>query len=156
MNIIEEDLKKGPRKDNSKLIAKIILAVIIILVLVIIGILITMAYIDNSQLRVYVDGSVNNDVKNLLMIQEDGTIYAPIKEIASYLGYSSYNGEYSQRSEDQSKCYIQNENEVANFSLGSDTIYKLDLTNNKSAYSPILCIVGNLINSASLNESFPK
>ena len=128
MNIIEEDLKKGPRKDNSKLIAKIILAVIIILVLVIIGILITMAYIDNSQLRVYVDGSVNNDVKNLLMIQEDGTIYAPIKEIASYVGYKSYNGDSVNKSDERSKCYVECEDEVANFVLNSNVIHKISLT----------------------------
>ncbi|MEI3396020.1 MAG: hypothetical protein V8R82_10205 [Clostridia bacterium] len=34
----------------------------------------------------------------------------------------------------QDKCYIQNENEVANFSLGSNKIYKLDLTNSNDNY----------------------
>ena len=97
MNIIEEDFKKEPKKDNTRVIAKIILIIIVLLVLVIVGILITMAYINNSQLRVYVDGQVSDDVKNLLIIEEDGTVYIPIKEIASYLGYSSYNGEYTNR-----------------------------------------------------------
>ena len=73
----------------------------------------------------------------MLVFENDGKIYAPIKEIASYLGYESYNGEYSQRSEEQSKCYIQNENEIANFSLGSNTIYKLDLTIDGADYQNI-------------------
>ena len=73
----------------------------------------------------------------MLIFEDDGKIYAPIKEIASYLGYESYNGEYSQRSEEQSKCYIQSENEIANFSLGSDTIYKLDLTVDGADYQNI-------------------
>lgn len=128
MNIIEDDFKSGPKKDSSKLVAKIILIIIVLLVLIIIGILITIAYINSSQLRVYVDGSLNNDVKNLLLIQDDGTIYAPIKEIASYLGYSSYNGDYNNKSEDRSKCYIQCEDEVANFTLNSNKVYKLRLT----------------------------
>lgn len=132
MNIIEEDFKNGPKKDNTKLVAKIILAVIVILVLVIIGILITMAYIDNSQLRVYVDGSINNDVKNLLRIEEDGTISAPIKEIASYLGYKSYNGDSVNKSDEKSKCYIECEDEVANFVLNSNTIHKIRLTGTSS------------------------
>ena len=132
MNIIEEDFKKEPKKDNTRLIAKIILIIIVLLVLVIVGILITMAYINNSQLRVYVDGQVSDDVKNLLIIEEDGTVYIPIKEIASYLGYSSYNGEYTNRSEDRSKCFVQSENEAANFTLNSNEIYKLRLTGTSS------------------------
>lgn len=132
MNIIEEDLKKEPKKDNTRLIAKIILIIIVLLVLVIVGILITMAYINNSQLRVYVDEQVSDDVKNLLIIEDDGTVYVPIKEIASYLGYSSYNGEYTNRSEDRSKCFVQSENEAANFTLNSNEIYKLRLTGTSS------------------------
>ena len=128
MNIIEEDFKNGPKKDNSKFVARAILIVIVILVLVIVGILIAIAYINNYQLRVYIDGQANEDVKNLLIIQDDGTVYVPIKEIASYLGYSSYNGDYSNKSEDRSKCYVQCEDEVANFTLNSNKVYKLRLT----------------------------
>ena len=132
MNIIDEDFKKQPKKDNSKLIAKIILIVIVLLILVIVGILIAIAYIDNSQLRVYIDGQSNEDVKNMLIIQEDGTVYVPIKEIASHLGYNSYNGESSNKSEDRSKCYVECEDEVANFALNSNIIYKLRLTGTSS------------------------
>ena len=72
-----------------------------------------------------------------MVFEEDGKIYAPIKEIASYLGYESFNGEYTQKSEEQSKCYIQSENEVANFSLGSNIIYKLDLTVDGADYQNV-------------------
>ena len=72
-----------------------------------------------------------------MVFEEDGKIYAPIKEIASYLGYESFNGEYTQKSEEQSKCYIQSENEVANFSLGSNIIYKLDLTVDDADYQNV-------------------
>ena len=68
------------------------------------------------------------------MFENDGTIYAPIKEIASYFGYESYSGEYSSKSEEQSKCYVQSENEVANFELGETTIYKLDLSKENDNY----------------------
>ena len=36
----------------------------------------------------------------------------PLVNIASYLGYESFNGEYTDKSEDASKCYIQNEDEI--------------------------------------------
>lgn len=131
MNIIEESFQEKQKKDKTKLIKRIILVVIIILVLAIIGIAITMVYLDKAKLRVYVDGKINDEVKNLLVIQEDGKVYIPIKEIAPYIGYESYNGDYRDKSEDKSRCYIQCEDEVANFTLNSNKIYKLS-TKSKS------------------------
>lgn len=132
MNIIDESFQEKQKKDNTKIIKRIILIIIIILVLAIIGIAITMVYIDNSKLRVYVDGKINNEVKDLLQIQDDGKIYVPIKEIAPYLGYKAFNGDYTDKSEDRSKCYVECENEVANFTLNSNKIYKLNTKSNSS------------------------
>ena len=131
MNIIEESFQEKQKKDNTKTVKIIILSIIVIIVLAIIGISIAMAYIDRSKLRVYVDGKINDEVKDLLVIQDDGTINVPIKEIAPYLGYKSYNGDYLDKSEDRSKCYVESDNEVANFTLNSNKIYKLN-TKSKS------------------------
>lgn len=126
MNIIEESFKEKQKKDKTKLIKTIVLVLIIILVLAIIGISIAIVYIDKAKLRVYVDGKLNDEVKDLLVIQEDGKVYVPIKEIAPYLGYKSYNGEYTNKSEDKSKCYVQCDDEIANFTLNSNKVYKLN------------------------------
>lgn len=133
MNLIEESFETKKEK-SSKRMAKIILIVIVILVILIFVIVGYLAYIQNSKLKVSVNGQVNEKVKNLLIIEADGTVYVPIKEIASYLGYESYNGEYSDKSEDTSKCYVQSENEVANFTLNSKKIYKLNLADNANNY----------------------
>ena len=125
MNIIEESFQEKQKKDKTKVIKRIILVVIILLVLAIIGIGIAMVYIDKAKLRVYVNGAINEEVKDLLVIQDDGKVYVPIKEIAHYLGYDSYNGDYRDKSEDKSRCYVQCDNEVANFTLNSNKIYKL-------------------------------
>ena len=133
MNIIEESLQTKEEK-SKKMTSKIILGAIILLIILIIGITSYLMYIKNSQLKLTLDGQVNEKFKDMLIIENDGTIYIPIKEVAGILGYDSYNGEYSDKSEEQSKCYIQNENEVANFSLGSNKIYKLDLTTSTENY----------------------
>lgn len=134
MNIIDESFtpKQKQKKDNTKLVARIILAIIIILILAIIGVGITMYYIQESQLKVYFNGKVNSEIKNLLQFDSDGTIYVPIRDISTYFGYQSYSGDYNDLSEDKSKCYIQSEDEIASFSLNSNTIYKLKL-NSKSS-----------------------
>ena len=133
MNLIDESFE-NKKPDNSKKTAKIILLIIILLVIAIMGIFIAIVYIQNTTLKLYINGTLNDKVKEMMVIESDGKIYFPIKEISPYLEYESFNGEYTDKSESRSKCYIQNENEVANFSLNSNKIYKLNRTNGKSNY----------------------
>lgn len=148
MNLIEESFQTKEEK-NKKTAIRIVLAAIIVVVIMIIGIVSYMAYIKGQELKVSLDGNANNDVKKMLVF-ENGTVYAPIKRIASYLGYNSYNGEYFEKSESTSKCYVESENEVANFELNSRKIYKLDLNaraeNYEYVYSrqPVKAIDGEL------------
>ncbi len=133
MNLIEESFREKEEKKKKKTTG-IILGAIIFVVIIIIAIVSYLIYIQNTTLKVFLDGKESQKIRQMLVIENDGTIYLPIKEVASYLGYDSYNGEYSDKSEDLSKCYVQCENEVANFSLKSNKIYKLDLTEKKENY----------------------
>ena len=125
MNLMEEGFQEKETKKKSAA-TKVILGAIIILVIAIIGVACYLFYIQNNTLKLVLDGQTNDKLKQLLQIEADGTVYMPIKDVASYFGYESYNGEYTEKSEQSSKCYVQNEKEVANFSLGSNQIYKLD------------------------------
>lgn len=133
MNLIDESFQTK-KTDNYKKTAKIILAIIFILIIAIIGTFIAIVYIQDSTLKLYLNGNTNEKVKEMMVIENDGTIYFPIKDIAAYLGYESYNGEYTDKSEDASKCYIQSEDEIANFALNSNKIYKLTISNNNANY----------------------
>ena len=160
MSLIDEsvDYKK---KDNSKKIARIILIFIALIIIAIISVLGVLMYIKNKELKLYIDGNVNDKVKNMMEVDEDGTVYFPVKDIASYLGYQSYNGEYTDKSEDANKCYVQNDNEIANFVLNSNKIYKLALENSDGNYNyyyankPVKAINGKLyISSDALANAF--
>lgn len=151
MNLIDENFEeKKLKEDKNKKIAKIILILMGVILLVIIGLIVAMSYIKSSELQVYLNGSANAKIKEMMVIEDDGTIYFPIKEISSYLGYKSYNGEYSDKSEDKNKCYVQCNDEVANFTLNSKKIYKLTTTQNNSNYEyyytdkPVKAINGKL------------
>ena len=158
MNLIDEELQPK-KKDNSKKIARIILITISLLIIAIIGIVIAIAYIQENTFKFYIDGNINENVKQMMTIEDDGTIYFPIKEIASYLGYQSFNGEYADKSEEQSKCYIQNEEEVVNFALNTNKIYKLILDDSDGNYDyyyadkPIKAINGKLYASSDAIEN---
>jgi len=84
MNIIEESFVEK-KKDKGNKAPKIILAIIILLVIIIIGIVITLAYIENSTLKLYINGEINSKVLEMLVFEGD-TTYVPIRDIASYLG----------------------------------------------------------------------
>lgn len=160
MNLIEESFQTKEEK-KKKRTTKIVLAAIIVVVLIIIGIISYLMYIQSTVMRLFIDGQENEKLKNILVFEEDGTIYAPIKEIATYLGYESFNGEYSEKSEQQSKCYVQNENEIANFELGENKIYKLDLAKKDADYEyvylkkPVKAINGALyVTTEGLEKAF--
>ena len=136
MNLIEESFQNKEEKKKRKT-TKILLIAIILVVIIIIAIASYLMYLENAKLKFTLDGQLNEKIKELVVVEEDGTVYFPIKEIASYIGYESYNGEYSDKSEEPSKCYVQSENEIANFTLGSNKIYKLDLTDKNANYEYI-------------------
>lgn len=160
MNLIEESFQNKEQKKKKK-VTKIILVAIVLVLVVIVAIISYLMYIQSTVMRLTKDGEINEKIKNLLVFEADGTIYAPIKEIATYFGYESYNGEYSEKSEIQSKCYVQSGNEVANFELGENKIYKLDLTKKNSDYEyiyikkPVKAIDGVLyVSTEGLEKAF--
>lgn len=149
MNLIDESFETK-KVDKSKKMSKIILILISILIIAIIGIFGTIVYIQNNTLKLYINGETNEKVKEMMVTEDDGTVYFPIKDIATYLGYESFNGEYAAKSEDVSKCYVQCEDEIANFVLNSNKIYKLTISDNNANYEyfyankPVKAINGKL------------
>lgn len=160
MNLIEESFQNKEEK-KKKRTTRIVLIAIILVVIIIIAIISYLMYIQSTVMRLTIDGQANENLKSLLVFESDGTIYAPIKEIATYFGYDSFNGEYSEKSEIQSKCYVQSENEIANFELGQNKIYKLDLTKRTTDYEyeyikkPVKAINGVLyVSTEGLEKAF--
>ncbi len=142
MNLIEESFQTK-QEQKKKRTTGIILGAIVLVVIAIIAIISYLMYIQSTTLRVVLNGQVNENLKQLFeeqnpdlenLLQEGGTIYLPIKSVASYFDYQSYNGDYSQKSEDTNKCYVQTEGEVANFTLASNKIYKLNLAEDHQDY----------------------
>lgn len=106
-------------------------------------------------------GKTDKTIPSLLKFEDDGTIYVPVKKIAGSLGYEMYNGEYGEKSEDISKCYVESKDEVANMTLSSNKMYKLDLESNTQNYDyyylkkPVKAIDGELyISSDDMTKVF--
>ncbi len=158
MNLLEEEFQNNKQPKKKGIATKVILSFIIILVIAIIAIVCYLFYVQNNTLKLFLDGQKNDNLQQLLKIEEDGKIYVPIKKVSSYFGYDSYNGEYTEKSEQSSKCYVQNEKEVVNFALGSNQIYKLDLSSGEQNYKyeysedPVKAIDGELYATSEMIE----
>ena len=136
MQWYEEDKSK----QKNKKINNILIAAIIITFIMMVIIICLIIYLSNGpkEMVAIIDNAENKDIINIIELQKDEAgnidIYVPIKEVASYLKYKAYNGEYNGASEETDKCYIISENEVANYSLDSNIISKLNLKDNNSEY----------------------
>ena len=139
MNLYDEDQMRREEK-RSKNLKRIIISSIVISILVIMALILAINYLVNNPNRTIVklNGRENRNLENIISVETDESgnisIYAPIKEIASYFGYEAFNGEYTMVSEDTNSCYVQNEEEVAVFNLDSNIIYKIDRKTQDSNY----------------------
>lgn len=113
---------------------KLIGIILMLLLIASICMIIYIYYLQSEQLKISIDGSKNSKATNPLkneIIFENGQIYVPIRDFASYVNYDSSNGIYKQYSEDITTCHVKNENEVASFTLNSNKISKLSLLTNE-------------------------
>ena len=136
MNLMDDEVNTYNTKktDKSKKSLRIILVLMILLVIGIITIIAIMPMFKGTKLSVQLDGKENTKLKSILNIQENGQIYVPIKDIAEFLGYESYNGNYLKKSENTNECYVECNDEVANFKADSNKIEKINKKTSKASY----------------------
>ena len=147
MNLVGEQFVPN-KPDKSKKLRTIILVLIILLIIGIISVVTILMLLKEEKMVVTLDGKSNNNLKSILRIEEDNKIYIPIRDIATLFEYESYNGDYINRSEDTNQCYVETDEEVAAFKVGSDKIEKFDNNTKQVTYfhidEPVQMIDGKL------------
>ena len=116
--------EKQTKKSKTPILLGVCIAVLIIIAIVIIYLIM---YLQSTVTRINIDGVNTSEIEQILLVNETekGTeLYIPIRKIAKYLGYEDYSGDYKNKSEDQSKCYVKNEEEIAMFTLDSNILTK--------------------------------
>ena len=117
----EEQEKKNKGK-------KIVLASLIILVVltIITGVaILVLKQAENEKMKLSVNGKKASFTSDFILTDSNtGETYYSIIRVANLAGYEFYNGEYKKYSEDKTKCYVECENELAMFEMGSNIIYK--------------------------------
>ena len=124
-DLLNDEILK-PKKEKKKIKAStIILVFIILLVILCILAIVGIVYIKGTLLSYSLDGRQTKALESLLIFEEDNKIYIPIRRMANYLKYEAYNGDYLTLSEDSTKCYIKNADELVSFTLDSNILTKV-------------------------------
>lgn len=126
MDLFDEDIAKLKKKSRKKIKpTTLILVAIIILFILCIMAIVTITYLKGSTLSITVDGKTAKELEEILIFEENDKIYIPIRRMAEYLKYDSFNGDYITRSEDKTKCYIETSEELVSFTLNSNILTKV-------------------------------
>ena len=132
MELYEENKDTKEMERKSKKTIKILIITLAFVILTIIVLMVMIYYIQGQQFKVNIDGKRASLPEDTFVFEGDN-IYVSIRDFAQSNGYTYHNGEYKhQYSEDTDKCYIYNANEIASYSLDSDTLYKVLNTNSQS------------------------
>ncbi len=120
-----EIIGTNKQQKNNKTKRTMIIIVITIIALLITSFVLLGAiyYLKGKQFKFYVNGKITQSTNDLFVFEGD-TVYVSIKDIAPIVGYKYYNGGYKQYTEDNTKCYLESEDEICTLEMGSDTIYK--------------------------------
>lgn len=124
MDLFENEELLKPKKKLKIKLSTIIITIIIILILLCFVIVGLIVYLKGTILTVTVDTINANELKSIFIFEEN-KIYIPIRKMAEYLQYETYNGDYITLSEETNKCYIENLEELVSFVLDSNIITKV-------------------------------
>lgn len=116
--------KKKEKKPIHK--APIIIGIMIVLLIVLmICIIMLISSLEASILVINIDNTSKQAFTELALQKEvEGKtkLYFPIRKVASYFDYEDYAGDFKNKSEDSGKCYVDNGEEIAMFTVNSDAL----------------------------------
>lgn len=123
MELLSEE-KQEKQNKSKKYVAFAIVIAIILLILVFVMILVLQQAEKNKE-KLNVNGKKVTLPADLTIVDNaTGITYFSIKKIAGLSEYNYYNGGYKQYSEDKTKCYVENDKQVATLELDSNIVYK--------------------------------
>ena len=134
MNLIENE-EAVKKKKKAKIIMIVIIVLILILLVVSVFLLYQISEVQRSTLKLNVDNKATSFADDLFVFEDD-KLYVAIKDFGQLMGYTPYNGDYKNRrySETTTECYISTTDEIASYSLNSNTMYKKATANEDYEY----------------------
>ena len=137
MNLIDNEVNE--KKVQTTKTIKIIGIAIIILIIIAIGLVSFLAYEKSKEFKFLLDGNKQTLASDLFYFDDGGDVYISIKDLSNVLAKNSIkaefnNGSYKAYNEDQNECNVEQEYEVAGYTLNSEKMYKVILEDGSYEY----------------------
>lgn len=159
--ILTEEEEEEQKKEKNAKITKIIIATIVLLVLlgIVVGVILIYKLSNPTTITTTINGVAVSGLSDIVDVQTDAygetVLYFKIRDFAEYINaasgetvYTTFNGNYSPKTEDNNMCYIvRDKYEVAIFTADTKTIYKLNLQSGNDDYNEY-----NIDSNVFLNE----
>ena len=126
MDLLTDDYGKN-NKNNQSSKKKIVLIALIASVVLLVILLFVISSLSGSKPQketLTVNGELKELTENLVLSDEMGNKYISIQELAKFINYEYYNGEYGKTTEDKNKCYLNNSDYIMGFEANSNKMYK--------------------------------
>lgn len=128
MDILQQELNRNKnlntKSSKSKKIVLVLLVISIALfILALAGMFLLKGTPQKRTLLLSIDGNDIN-VNNDLIITLNEKSYISIENISKPLGFNYTRGGYLEYTEDNSKCYLENQNQIIGFEADSNQIFK--------------------------------
>lgn len=124
MELYNEDYRNTTKKSKMPIIIGVSITVLILIMILLIFLII---YLGKMVTKITLNGVDASELEKIFYIDEtteEKKLYIPIRRIAQYFEYEDYRGDYKYKSEDENKCYVKNENEIAMFTLDSNKLIR--------------------------------
>lgn len=122
VDLLGQEQKEQQPKGKKVVLTLLILSIILLLIIIVM--LVALQGKQTKTLGLNVDGQDVQITESMLISDENGTNYISLKELSTLIGYNYLKGEYLQYTEDETKCYLESENEIVGFEADSNKIYK--------------------------------
>lgn len=123
MDLLGQETQK--QQPKGKKIVLILLITSIILLMLVLVMIFALQGNKAKTLGLSIDGKDVQITEGMLISDENGVNYISLQQISTLIGYDEYlRGGYLEYIEDNTKCYLESENQIVGFEANSNKIYK--------------------------------
>lgn len=132
MNLLDQEQQIKKEEPKGKKIVLLLLILSVFALIMVIVMMMALSGKKTKELTISVNQTNIKIEEGLLTTDENQVNYISIQKIAKSIGYNYLSGEYKQYNEDttNTKCYLENANQVIQFEANNKKIYKIYPTSN--------------------------
>ena len=123
MDLLGQETHKKQKTNGQKIVLMLIITLVILSIFILVMIF-ALGSNKTKKLGLFINGTNIQISEGMLISNEDGINYISLQKLSTLIGYNYLRGGYEEYVEDNTKCYLENENQVIGFETDNSKIYK--------------------------------